>query len=212
MDRPPCCLPFCLTLSVAVCLLKSLWTGWSTNCVLTFSLVRCMRKVHVKRNGSAHLRTAEMKVSRPNKVPAERLLKTKLRFFFVTGRCGQADCKYAHGHRELKHAPNLKKITKLCFEFLEGCSLMVPRVPLVMAMKICAPQQAFTRLSHAISLNGVLATPSSEPRVHRCPLMANLLRLPGGLGRASDSHLAGCRRGSILASTARPRTRTVLSQ
>ena len=41
--------------------------------------------------------TAELKVARPDKVAAERLLRTKVCFFFIAGICGQADCKYAHG-------------------------------------------------------------------------------------------------------------------
>ena len=96
-----------------------------------------------------------MKVSRPNRVAAERLPTTIL-CFFMTGRCGQANCKYAHGPRELKHAADLKK-TKLCFEFSEGCCQEVPRVPLLIGMKICAPPPAFSRLSRATSSNEVLA-------------------------------------------------------
>ena len=111
----------------------------------------------VERNdGSARLCTAEMKVSRPDRVAAERLLTTILCFFFMSGRCGQANCKYAHGPRELKHAADLKK-TKLCFEFSEGCCQEVPRVPLLIGMKICVSPPAFTRLSRATSSNEVLA-------------------------------------------------------
>ena len=109
-----------------------------------------------RNNGSARLCTAEMKVSRLNKVAAERLLTTILCFFFMTGRCGQANCKYAHGLRELKHAADLKK-TKLCFEFSEGCCQEVSRVPLLIGMKICVSPPAFTRLGHATSSNEVLA-------------------------------------------------------
>ena len=97
-----------------------------------------------------------MKVSRPNRVAAERLPTTILRFFFMTGRCGQANCKYAHGPRELKHAADLKK-TKLCFEFLVGCCQEVSRVPLLIGMKICVSPPAFTRLSRATSSNEGLA-------------------------------------------------------
>ena len=149
-----------------------------------------------RNNGSARLCTAEMKVSRLNKVAAEWLLTTILCFFFMSGRCGQANCKYAHGPRELKHAPDLKK-TKLCFEFSEECCQEVPRVPLLIGMKICAPPQAFSRLGHATSSNEFLQeksalqthawcrgvvmlthhplwSPRSEPQVHRSLLLADL--------------------------------------
>ena len=134
VDRPPSCLrvDFCLTLSAAVCLLKRPLDRVVDKLCPTLSLGTmyadiasgmvdgdgiASKLLRVKRNGSARLCTAEVQVSRLNKVAAERLLKTKLCLCIMTGRCGLADCKYAHGPRVLKHAPDLKK-TKLCFEFL----------------------------------------------------------------------------------------------
>ena len=98
---------------------------------------RTSKLLRTKRNCSDPLCTA-LKVARPNNVAAERLLKTKMCFFFMTGRCGQACCKYVHGPRELKHALDLKNT-------------------MLIAMKICASLPAFTRLCHAISSNNVLA-------------------------------------------------------
>ena len=64
---------------------------------------RTSKPLRLKRNCSDPMSTAALKVARPNKAAAQRLLKKKL------CRCGHANCKYAHGPRELKHAPDLKK-------------------------------------------------------------------------------------------------------
>ena len=153
--------------------------------------------LRVKRNGTARLCTAEMKMSRPNKVAAEQLLKTKF-CFFMTGRCSQADCKYAHGFRELKHALDLKK-TKLCFEFLQGCCRRGAECPFAHSyedLRVTAsvyktqPCYFFERGScrkglrrrhaHGVgerrcSLTIPFHSPNSEPRVHRPLLLADLL-------------------------------------
>lgn len=73
-----------------------------------------------KRNPSDSSLAAKEKVANPDNAATMQLFKTKMCSFHMAGRCGLANCKFAHGPRELKHAPNLKK-TKLCFDFLQGC-------------------------------------------------------------------------------------------
>uniref|UniRef100_A0A7S1A8P4 C3H1-type domain-containing protein n=1 Tax=Noctiluca scintillans TaxID=2966 RepID=A0A7S1A8P4_NOCSC len=48
-----------------------------------------------------------------------QLVKTKMCSYYVRGKCGSTECRFAHSQEELKHAPNLQK-TKLCRNFLQG--------------------------------------------------------------------------------------------
>lgn len=53
----------------------------------------------------------------------QRLLKTKMCYFFERGKCASQTCRYAHSPDELRQQPNLQK-TKLCKVFAEegSCS------------------------------------------------------------------------------------------
>eukprot|EP00930_Biecheleria_cincta_P033851 TRINITY_DN23435_c0_g1_i1.p1 TRINITY_DN23435_c0_g1~~TRINITY_DN23435_c0_g1_i1.p1 ORF type:complete len:550 (-),score=114.78 TRINITY_DN23435_c0_g1_i1:105-1658(-) len=53
----------------------------------------------------------------------QRLLKTKMCYFFERGKCASQTCRYAHSSDELRKQPNLQK-TKLCKVFAEegSCS------------------------------------------------------------------------------------------
>ena len=73
-----------------------------------------------KRNPSDTTCVAKDSVANPDNVVTMQLYKTRICSFYDAGRCGLANCKFAHGACQLKNAPNLKK-TKLCFDFLRGC-------------------------------------------------------------------------------------------
>ena len=73
-----------------------------------------------KRNPSNTTCVAKDSVANPDNVVTMQLYKTRICSFYDAGRCGLANCKFAHGACQLKNAPNLKK-TKLCFDFLRGC-------------------------------------------------------------------------------------------
>ena len=75
-----------------------------------------------KLNPSATTSVAKDSVANPDHAVTMQLFKTKMCSFFEAGRCGLANCKFAHGACELKDMPDLKK-TKLCCNFLRGrCS------------------------------------------------------------------------------------------
>jgi len=78
---------------------------------------------------AASRRKAAKEPKKPGEVPkvapgqenavTQRLLKTKMCYFFERGKCASKTCRYAHSVNELRKQPDLQK-TKLCKAYAEG--------------------------------------------------------------------------------------------
>ena len=91
----------------------------------------------------------------------------------------QADCKYARGPRELKHAPDLRK-TKLCFISWKDAACGVPRVLLLKAVKTHPIAESRSRVQRSLLLAGLLSWIVSELQGRTC---RQIMRLPSLIPR-----------------------------
>eukprot|EP00933_Yihiella_yeosuensis_P025754 TRINITY_DN19993_c0_g1_i1.p1 TRINITY_DN19993_c0_g1~~TRINITY_DN19993_c0_g1_i1.p1 ORF type:complete len:391 (-),score=78.68 TRINITY_DN19993_c0_g1_i1:17-1189(-) len=61
---------------------------------------------------------AEAEAKAAENAVTQRLVKTKMCYFFERGKCASQTCRYAHSESELRKQPNLQK-TKLCKSYAE---------------------------------------------------------------------------------------------